>query len=94
MKSDDFYVDYALKLCCTLERLDTDGAPVNLPEFRPMTLEVPQLELANVLDEYVREENPNSSVLLQRLQDVANEMQKYGDGSGTNLQDVHSQISK
>ena len=83
-----------MKLCCILERLETDGAPVDPPAYLPMTLEVPQLELANVLDEYVREENPDSSLLLHRLRDVANEMQRYGDGKGKNTVEVYRQVGE
>ena len=83
-----------MKLCCILERLETDGAPVDAPAYLPMTLEVPQLELANVLDEYVRAENPDSSLLLHRLRDVANEMQIYGDGKGKNTVEVYRQVGE
>lgn len=87
-------MNYVTKLCCTLERIESEQASVKLSSFLPAAKDPTQLDLATVLDEYAYEQNPSSGLLLSKLRNVAYEMQKYGDGTGSNISCTNEKVGE
>lgn len=60
--------------------MDVDERFVKSAGLLPGHYDSTQLELTDVLDEYINTKSVQESDLLQRLAEVAKGMQRYGDG--------------